>query len=192
MNIYILILVSYLLGSIPFGYLAGKINKIDIKKVGSGSTGATNVSRALGKKWAILVAILDALKAALPVYLAFQCLTIEWQIALVSIIPVLGHIFPIWLKFKGGKGIATFVPGLIAFLGLIPFIILITIWGIMLKITKTMSLNNLILGFFIPFFIWLHTHSITYFILGIMFFLIILWSHRENIKRLYGEKELKL
>ena len=192
MNIYILILMSYLLGSIPFGYIAAKINKVDIKKVGSGSTGATNVSRALGIKWAVLVAILDILKAALPVYLAFNYLTIEWQIAFVSIIPVIGHIFPIWLKFKGGKGIATFVPGLIAFLGLIPFIILITIWAVLLKITKTMSLNNLVLAFFIPFFIWFNTHSITYFILGIIFFLTILWSHRENIKRLYSEKELKL
>jgi len=192
MNIYILILISYLLGSIPFGYIAGRINKIDIKKIGSGSTGATNVSRALGVKWAFLVAILDVLKAAIPLYLAFKYLTIEWQIALISIIPVLGHIFPIWLKFKGGKGIATFVPGLIAFLGLVPFIILITIWAIILKITKTMSLNNLVLAFFIPFFIWFNTHSITYFILGIIFFLTILWSHRENIKRLYSEKELKL
>ncbi|MDD4358382.1 MAG: glycerol-3-phosphate 1-O-acyltransferase PlsY [Candidatus Pacebacteria bacterium] len=192
MNIYLLILISYLLGSIPFGYIAGKINKIDIKKIGSGSTGATNVSRALGVRWAVLVAILDVLKAALPVYLASNYLTIEWQIALVSIIPVLGHIFPIWLKFKGGKGIATFVPALIAFCGLKEFIILITIWAILLKITKTMSLNNLVLGFFIPFIIWLHSHSITYFILGVVFYLIILWSHRENIKRLYCEKELKL
>ena len=192
MNIYILILISYLLGSIPFGYIAAKINKVDIKKVGSGSTGATNVSRALGIKWAVLVAILDILKAALPVYLAFNYLTIEWQIALVSIIPVIGHIFPVWLKFKGGKGIATFVPVLITFGGLKEFIVLISIWAIMLKITKTMSLNNLILGFCIPFMFWFHFHSITYFIVGIVFFLIILWSHRENVKRLYNEKELKL
>jgi glycerol-3-phosphate acyltransferase PlsY len=192
MNFYILILLAYLLGSVPFGYLAAKLHKIDIKKVGSGGTGATNVSRALGTKWAVIVALLDVLKAALPVYLAFNYLTIEWQIALVSLIPVLGHIFPVWLKFKGGKGIATFVPALIAFGGLKEFIILILIWAIMLKITKIMSLNNLILGFYIPFMFWFHFHSITYFILGIVFFLIILWSHRENVKRLYNEKELKL
>jgi len=192
MNFYILILLAYLLGSVPFGYLAAKLHKIDIKKVGSGGTGATNVSRALGTKWAVIVALLDVLKAALPVYLAFNYLTIEWQIALVSLIPVLGHIFPVWLKFKGGKGIATFVPALIAFAGLIPFLILLAVWAIMLKITKIMSLNNLILGFFVPFLFWFHTYSLAYFILGIIFYLIILWSHRENVYRLYNEKELKL
>ena len=192
MNFYLLILLAYLLGSIPFGYLTAKFHKIDIKKVGSGSTGATNISRVLGVKWALIVAILDILKAALPIYLAINYLTIEWQIAIIALIPVLGHIFPIWLKFKGGKGIATFVPAMIVFSGLIPFLILITIWAIMLKITKIMSLNNLILAFFIPFLFWLHTNSFTYFILGIIFYLIILWSHRENVYRLYNKKELKL
>lgn len=192
MSFYILIILSYFLGSIPFGYLATKINGIDIKKIGSGSTGATNVSRALGLKWAILVALLDILKASLPLYLALTCLSIEWQIALIAIIPVLGHIFPVWLNFKGGKGIATFAPALFVFGGLKAFIVLILIWIIMLKITKTMSLNNLILGFFTPFMFWIHTHSVAYFLLGISFFLIILWTHRENVKRLYFKKELKL
>lgn len=192
MNFYLLILLAYLLGSIPFGYLAAKLHKVDIKKVGSGSTGATNISRVLGVKWALIVAILDILKAALPIYLAINYLTIEWQIAIIALIPVLGHIFPIWLKFKGGKGIATFVPAMIVFSGLIPFLILITIWVIMLKITKIMSLNNLILVFFIPFLFWLHTNSFIYFILGIVFYLIISWSHRENVYRLYNKKELKL
>jgi len=192
MTFYLLVLLSYLLGSIPFGYLVAKFHKIDIKKVGSGSTGATNVSRVLGLKWAIIVALLDAFKAAIPLYLAFTFLTIEWQIAIIAIVPVLGHIFPVWLNFKGGKGVATFVPALAAFLGIINLAILLIIWYITLKTTKIMSLCNLVLGFFIPFAFWFHTHSLTYFILGIVFFLIILWTHRENVYRLYNEKELKL
>ena len=110
----------------------------------------------------------------------------------MALAPVLGHIFTPWLSFKGGKGIATTAPSLLAFLGGVPFLCLLFLWMVMLKLTKTMSLNNLILGFCIPFMFWFHFYSITYFILGIVFFLIILWSHRENVKRLYNEKELKL
>lgn len=189
---YLLILLAYFLGSIPFGYLAAKINKIDIRKIGSGSTGATNVSRALGIKWAVLVALLDALKAALPLYLAFSYLTTEWQIALIAIISVLGHIFPIWLKFKGGKGVATFLPALFVFGGTVNILVAILLWVILLKTTKVMSLVNIVLIFTVPFIFWFHTHSLTYFVLGIIFFLIVLWTHKENIKRLYQEKELKL
>jgi len=192
MTFYLLVLLSYLLGSIPFGYLAAKLHKIDIQKIGSGSTGATNVSRALGLKWAIVVALLDAFKAALPIYLAFTFLTLEWQIAIIAIIPVLGHIFPIWLKFKGGKGVATFVPALFVFLGPIVFVSLIALWIVLLKTTKIMSLVNLVLAFFVPFLFWFHTHSLDYFFLGVAFFLIILWTHRENVYRLYNQKELKL
>ena len=80
MNYLLLILLGYLLGSIPFGYIFAKIKGVDIKKVGSGNTGATNVSRALGKKWAILVGLLDVLKAAIPVYIAITYLNIDWQL----------------------------------------------------------------------------------------------------------------
>ncbi|MDD4661775.1 MAG: glycerol-3-phosphate 1-O-acyltransferase PlsY [Candidatus Pacebacteria bacterium] len=192
MNFYVLFLLAYLIGSIPFGYLAGKINKINIKKVGSGSTGATNVSRFLGVKWAVLVALLDISKAGIPIYMAFSYLNSEWQIALIAIITIIGHIFPVWLKFKGGKGVSTLVPSLIAFGGLIPTIILILFWAVLLKTTKTMSLDNVVLIFLVPFMFWFHTYSVVYFSLGVILFLIILYAHRENIYRLYNKEELKL
>lgn len=193
MNYFILLLISgYLLGSIPFGYIIPKIKGINIKNIGSGGTGATNVSRALNKKWAVLVAILDILKAAIPVYLAVTYLNIDWQIALVALSPVIGHNFPVWLNFKGGKGIATSVPAIIVFAGILPFSIALIIWVILLKTTKLMSLNNLIIWFFIPFMFWFHTHSLVYFLLGFIFFVSALWSHQGNLSRLYNNKELKL
>ena len=104
---FLLIIFGYLLGSIPFGYLISKTKGIDIRKVGSGAIGGTNVTRALGLKYGLLVAILDLLKGAIPVYLAIKFLVSDWQIVTVAISPVLGHIFPVWLGFKGGKGVAT-------------------------------------------------------------------------------------
>ena len=192
MNFYILFLLSYLIGSIPFGYLIGKINKIDIKKVGSGSTGATNVSRFLGFKWAVLVALLDISKAFLPLYLALKYLNSEIEIALIVIITILGHIFTVWLNFKGGKGVSVIVPALIFFAGLWQTVVLISLWAILLKTIKVMSLNNVVLIFFVPFLFWFNTHSLIYFLLGVTIFLIVLYAHRENIARLYNDKELKL
>jgi glycerol-3-phosphate acyltransferase PlsY len=186
-----LIVLGYLLGSIPFGYIIAKRKGIDIQKKGSGNTGATNISRNLGFKYALLVAILDILKGALPAYLAVQYLSSEWQIALVFLMPIIGHSFPVWLKFKGGKGVSTMVPALIYLTGWW-FVLIFILWVIMLKITRVMSLNNLLFFFFVPFVIYIYTNSITYFILGIIFFLFILWTHRTNVDRLYKKEELKL
>lgn len=186
-----LLILGYLLGSIPFGYIIAKTKGIDIQKKGSGNTGATNISRSLGFKYALVVAILDVLKAVVPTYLALQYLTSEWQLALVFLMPVIGHSFPVWLKFKGGKGVSTMVPALIYLTGWW-FILIFALWVTMLKTTKIMSLNNLLLFFFIPFIAYIHTHSAVYFILGIIFFLFILWTHRTNVDRLYKKEELKL
>jgi len=97
------IIAGYLFGSIPFGYLIAKLKKIDIRKKGSGNIGGTNISRTIGFKYGILVSALDIIKAIIPIYIASRYLSQDWQMALVSISPVLGHIFPIWLRFKGGK-----------------------------------------------------------------------------------------
>ena len=99
-NFIFLIIFGYLLGSIPWGYLISKVKRIDIRKVGSGNIGGTNVIRALGLKWGALVGALDILKGVIPVCLAINLLSFDWQIASVAITPVLGHIFPVWLKFR--------------------------------------------------------------------------------------------
>lgn len=192
LKLILLIIFGYFLASIPFGYLISKMKGVEIKKVGSGNIGATNISRALGKKWAIIVAILDIAKAIIPIYLATIFLSSDWQIVLVAVATILGHNFPVWLRFSGGKGISATAAAFFVILGWKAGVILVIIWLLMLKQTRTMSFVNLILLFFLPFVFWLLTYSFPYFILGVMMFFLGLWTHRENVSRLYKKEELKL
>jgi len=195
----LLIIFGYLLGSIPWGYLISKAKGIDIRKVGSGSIGGTNVIRALGTKWGLLVAVLDVLKGVIPVYLAINFLTPhqyiggwDWQIASVAITPVLGHIFPVWLGFKGGKGVATALGTLFILLEwkiLLPFLL---IWFLVLAISQISSFTNLLMVSFLPLVLWLSSFSLAYFILGLALFALIWWVHRENLKRIKEGQEPKI
>jgi glycerol-3-phosphate acyltransferase PlsY len=112
-------IVAYLIGSIPFGLLVARARGINIREVGSGNIGATNITRNLGWKLGALVGILDFLKSFVPVLLARLMFDQNDLVLLVSIMPVLGHIFPVWLKFKGGKGVATIFGLLGAYFGLL-------------------------------------------------------------------------
>ncbi len=186
------IIFGYLSGSIPFGYLLGKIKKIDIRKKGSGNIGGTNVARTLGFKYGILVGLLDIFKAVLPIYIASQYLTLDWQMAIVSISPVIGHVFPVWLRFKGGKGVSTVAATLFMILGLKYSLIFLGLWIIMLLIINIMSLTNLIIILSLPILFWYKTHSVSYLILSFLYIIIIWWAHRENIQRLKQGTESKL
>lgn len=180
-----LVILGYLLGSIPFGLLISKLKGIDIRKVGSGNIGATNAIRALGKKWGLLVGVLDILKAIIPVYLATRIFHFaDWQIVLVSISPVLGHIFPVWLKFKGGKGMATTIAILFLLLDWKILLGWLFLWLLVLIITQIMSFTNLLMVSFLPLALWYSSFSVFYFILGITLFILIWWAHRENLKRI--------
>src|SRR4030042_1853772 len=128
LNLIDLIILGYLLGSFPTGFLLCKVKGIDIQKIGSGATGGTNVSRALGWGWGAFVGIMDVLKGLVPVYLAINFLSSDWQIAIVAVFPVLGHIFPVWLKFKGGKGVATTIGVLFFLIGIKGLLTLILVW----------------------------------------------------------------
>lgn len=191
-NLIFLIFFGYFLGSIPFGYLITKISGINIQEVGSGNIGATNVFRTLGLKWAALVAALDVFKGMIPVYLATKFLILDWQIALVAITPVLGHIFPVWLSFKGGKGVATIFGVLFIFLGWKIFLIWLIFWLLILAIFKIMSFTNLLMASFLPLILWIASFSLVYFILGIFLFGLIWWTHRENLARIAKNEEPKL
>lgn len=195
MEQYILLLIfialGYLCGSIPFGYIISKIKKIDITKQGSGNIGATNVSRALGFKYAFLVAFLDVSKALLPIYIAGHYISNEWFMVLVIISTSIGHIFPVWLKFKGGKAVSTVFASILYILNWKAFVFL-AFWVIMLKLIKIMSLTNLIIILLIPILFWLESYSIPYLMLGIIYVLIIYWAHRENIKRLLKGEEKRI
>ena len=190
-NFILLISFGYLLGSIPWGYLISKAKRIDIRKVGSGNIGGTNVLRILGLKWAALVSILDVIKGVIPVYLAINFLVSDWQIALVAISPILGHIFPVWLKFKGGKGVATTFGALFILLGWKFFLILLLIWLLVLAIFKIMSFTNLSLASFFPLILWLSSFSLAYYIFGIILAILIWWTHRENLQRIREGRESK-
>ncbi|HUW72067.1 MAG TPA: glycerol-3-phosphate 1-O-acyltransferase PlsY [Candidatus Humimicrobiaceae bacterium] len=191
LNSALLIIFGYLLGSIPWGFLISKFKGVDIKKVGSGNIGGTNVVRGLGLKWGLLVGVLDVLKGVIPIFLATKFLFLDWQIAPVAIASVLGHIFPVWLNFKGGKGVATTVGVLFVLLGWQKFLILILIWLLILALFQIMSFTNLLLVSFLPLILWFNSFSLAYFILGLVLFALIWWTHRENIQRLREGREPK-
>ena len=199
LNLILLIIFGYLLGSIPSGLLISQAKGIDIRKVGSGNIGGTNVLRALGFKWAAITIISDVLKGVIPAYLAIHPASIfgggvnflDWQITLVAISPILGHIFPVWLKFKGGKGVATTLGVLFVLLGWKFFLILLLIWLLVLAIFQIMSFTNLLIASFFPLIFWLSSFSLAYFILGIILFGLIWWAHRENLQRIKEGRESK-
>lgn len=186
------ILFAYILGSIPFGYLIAKRKGIDIKKVGSGNIGATNISRALGKKYAILVGLLDFTKGTLPVFLIAGVTSNEFSIALVALAAVLGNIFSIFLKFRGGKGVSTYCGTLLILLGWKIFLVMAIVWLAYLYISKLMSLINITLALTLPVIFLFGYHSEAYFLYSLIVSGLLWYTHRENIKRLSSGTEKKL
>ncbi len=188
-NLIILIIFGYLLGSIPWGYLFCKARGVDIRQVGSGAIGGTNVSRVLGMKFGILVGILDVAKAAVPVYLAVRFLFLDWQVALVALTPILGHIFPVWLRFKGGKGVASVFGVLFVLLNWQAVLALAIIQVIALVSVRVMSFASLTMASFIPLVIVVFSYSLPFYVLGIVLAVLIWWAHRENLQRIKEGKE---
>ncbi len=189
MKILIIILISYFLGSIPFGYIISKLKGIDITKFGSGNIGNKNVGRALGKRYFFIVLFLDALKGFLPVLLFKQLYGFEYAI-LAGLFVVIGHSFSIFMKFRGGKGVAT---GLGISLGLIPIETMIgfLIWFLVLWTFKIMALSSIVaaISVFIAVLI-LQKSLIIKIVIGILAFLIVL-KHKSNIERMMKGVEPK-
>ncbi len=185
-------LLAYLSGSVPVGFLIAKARGINIKEIGSGGTGATNIARNLGPKLGVLVGVLDFLKSFFPVLLARYFFTQDWQVMMVSVLPVLGHIFPVWLRFKGGKGVATIFGILAGFFGLLPFLMFLALWYLVVRMVKLMSLVNLGVGLLLPLVFWLSFREFAYALFGAGLGLILWWSHHGNIKRLLAGSENRL
>ena len=188
-NLIIVTLYSYLLGSIPFGLVLTKIFlKKDIRKVGSGNIGMTNVLRTGNKLLAIITLAFDLLKGFLSVYLTFS-----YQESLVSysaLICFIGHIFPVWLKFKGGKGVATYL-GVILALSYKFFLIFGISWIALSLLFRFASLSSIISSLFV-FLYGYFVQGGDYLLLLFIFFVIILFTHKENIVRLKNSKENKI
>jgi len=192
----IVILISYTIGSIPTGYLIVKSKTgQDIREVGSGSTGATNVKRVLGKKWFFAVLLLDAFKGALPVVLAtlFATIGISYGIApvLAAIAVIIGHSKSCFLSFKGGKSVASGV-GTILALNWQVGLIIAAIWSVITYTTKYVSAGSIIALLISPFVMYFFHSPIAYVIYCAAGAIYIVYLHRENIKRLLNGNENKV
>lgn len=197
----LLILIAYVLGSIPNALWVGKTFKnIDVREHGSKNTGSTNAARVLGAKLGIFTLILDILKGALPTYLGIvlgaDLLTRmtgidKLDVIVIGMAAILGHTFSLFLKFKGGKAVATTLG---VFLVLVPYaiLILLVIFFVIFGLTRYVSLASIISAVALPITVYLTTRHIPLTILGIIIGLLVIIRHKENIKRLINGTESKL
>jgi len=190
-----LLVVAYLVGSIPFGLLLGKLMGVDVRRAGSGNIGATNVLRLLGKKLGIVTLLADTLKAIVPMLLAKWVISstavsasVDLWVALCGASAFLGHLFPVYLKFKGGKGVATALGIFLllepwaVFIGLAIFISVVLFWGYV-------SLGSLAAAASMPLWVWLLSGSPLYTSLALFIGLLIWLKHHDNIVRLLKGEE---
>ena len=187
MEILIISIFSYLIGSIPFGFLLTKIFlKKDIRNIGSGNIGATNALRTGNKSIGYTTLFLDITKAVIPII--YLKLNFTDYIFVASLCIFLGHVFPIWLKFKGGKGVATYV-GILFSINLSIGLVFIVVWFVTFLISKYSSLSSLFASLTIPIYLFIFTNQ--NFIFFFIMFILIFYTHRENIKRLKNKEESK-
>ncbi len=198
-----LLVAAYLIGSIPFGLLIGKLAGLgDIRRTGSGNIGATNMMRAGGKKLAIITLILDMLKGAVPVAIAafirgmheiyphastLPVTAYELMPLITGLFAVIGHCFPIWLKFRGGKGVATTLGIYLPFI--YPFLVLAGTWLVVFGLTRTSSLAALVMVGLMPVFAWVG-HGWEQAIVAACIAAIVITKHRSNIERMLRGEEL--
>ena len=187
MEYLIIAIGSYLLGSIPFGFILTKVFlKKDIRDIGSGNIDATNALRTGNKSLGYATLILDISKAILPVlYVKFNY---PEYIFIASLCAFLGHVFPIWLKFKGGKGVATYI-GILFSINLTFGLIFITSWVVTFVISKYSSLSSLVASLLVPIYLIIFQNYDSIFF--IIMFVLIFYTHRENVKRLKNKEESK-
>ena len=187
MGIIVISILSYLMGSIPFGFILTKIFlQKDIRDIGSGNIGATNTLRTGNKSLGYGTLFLDVIKAVIPVI--YVKLNYPDYIFIASLCAFLGHVFPIWLKFKGGKGVATYV-GILFSINLTIAFVFIGVWFFTFLISKYSSLSSLSASLSIPIYLFFFTSQNLVFF-SIMFILI-LYTHRGNVKRLKNKEESK-
>ena len=181
--------VSYLIGSFPTGYVVARIMKgIDIRSAGSGNVGATNVYDIVGPRWGILVAFIDMLKGALAVLVtSSSAMSAPWTLALAGFIAVLGHNYPVWLKFKGGKGVAT-TYGVMFFL--YPYesfavtLLCGAVWYAVETATYYVSLASMISLLAMPLFLWMLDAPVPFTLASFALAVFSIYRHRSNIDRL--------
>ena len=192
-SLFFTLVIAYLIGSIPTGYLIVKAKTgKDIREIGSGSTGATNVKRVLGKKWFFIVMLLDAIKGALPVFAAKMVYPeIPLAAVIAAIFVIIGHSKPIFLKFKGGKSVASGVGTMIALNPLVG-LILAVVWGVITFITRYVSVGSIIALLLSPFLMFFFKAPFAYVVYCAIAAVYVTYLHRENIARLIKGEENKV
>ncbi len=192
----LILLIGYLIGSIPTGYLAGRwLAGIDLRQIGSGSTGATNVLRTVGKIPALLVFLIDVGKGIAPIFIATLFLVSDWWKVAAGLTALIGHIWPVWLGWKGGKAVATglgMILGLSWSVGLASLGIFLAV----LSLSKTVSLSSVIAALSLPLLMVFSFHnngfSLAYLFVCFLAMAMVVWRHRSNLKRIFAGTEPKL
>jgi len=192
LNIFLFAALAYLIGSFSTAIITCKIMGLkDPRTTGSNNPGATNVLRHGGKKAAIITLFGDALKGLIPVLVIIQLQADTLTVALVGLCALLGHIFPIYYGFKGGKGVATYYGVILGFNWLVGLIAL-AIWMAMAALLKISSLSALVSVFFTPFILWHFSQSIELTVAVALMSLLVFWRHKSNIKSLLQGSEEKI
>ncbi len=186
-----LFVAAWLIGSIPFGLVVGKVfYGVDVRQHGSGNTGTTNVFRVLGKRAGVAVLILDMLKGFVPALVATWLFN-PWFAIFIAAAPVVGHMYSIFLKGSGGKGVAT---GAAVVLALVPqaFLICLAVWVGLVLLTRYVSIASLAGSFLVPVLVIAFHDPLPYQIAAVLVAIIVWWAHRGNIKRLFAGTENRI
>ena len=186
--IVLLIIFAYVMGSVPSGYILGKMSGIDVRSVGSGNIGATNVVRALGKGRGALTLFADAAKGYLPVWVALRLEVGAVTIALVAIAAFLGHLYPLFLNLQGGKGVATALGALLASQPMAT-LVLIVVFGVAVLASRIVSLGAIAAAIAAPVVLWFFSQSPVFVAMGVFLSAMVILRHRGNIQRLLAGSE---
>jgi glycerol-3-phosphate acyltransferase PlsY len=182
---------AYLVGAIPFGVVVGKLfYGIDVRQHGSGNVGTTNVFRVLGKKAGVVVLACDMLKGYIPAVIAAHFFN-PWAATFIAAAPVVGHMFSVFLKGRGGKGVATGA-GVVAALIPLAFLIILVVWLTLVVTTRYVSVASLVAAVLVPVFVIASDHPLPYQIAAVLVSIIVWWAHRGNIARLVHGTESRV
>ncbi len=192
MEKFLLVLFAYLLGSVLFGDIIARLKGVNLREVGSGNVGATNVSRALGKKFGVLVFFLDMLKGFIPTYLALSFYGMESKAVLfVGVASVLGHMFSIFDGFRGGKGVATAF-GVVLAISFKLALLMLLVWGAVLYKKRFVSLASITASAVSPILFLIGGYPFHLFLMALVIAGLIIYKHRPNIERLLSGQEPKV
>lgn len=182
---------AYLVGAIPFGVVVGKLfYGTDVRQHGSGNVGTTNVFRVLGKKAGVVVLVCDMLKGYVPAVIAAHFFN-PWAAIFIAAAPVVGHMFSVFLKGRGGKGVATGA-GVVAALIPLAFLIILVVWLTLVVTTRYVSVASLVAAVLVPVFVIAFDHPLPYQIAAVLVSIIVWWAHRGNIARLVHGTESRV